>query len=151
MTEVNYYNITTDDWKGTKLNFVGDETACNRLADKIIKIIANDPDEDIRTYSFDSSTTPMLHTATTVFLIDAALHPQQVKMAKNNKVMLVYMTYEEATGYYREQEELQATDYQILKLMEKYLVIPENDVDAIALLKRRANLRASLNLRAVKS
>ncbi|USE33755.1 hypothetical protein [Endozoicomonas sp. SCSIO W0465] len=99
MTEVNYYNITPDDWKGTKLNFVGDETACNRLADKIIKIIANDPDEDIRTYSFDSSTTPMLHTATTVFLIDTALHPQQVQMAKDNKVLLVYMTYEEATGY----------------------------------------------------
>lgn len=147
MTTVNYYNITPDDWKGTKLNFIGSETAYNRLMAKIIKVIENDPDEFIGDYSFYSSTAPMLHTATTVFVIDTELPSQQIQIAQDNKVLLVHMTYEEATGYYPEQAELQATDYQMLKVLEKYLDVPGYDTDTIALLKKRASLRASLNER----
>lgn len=150
MHKINYYNITSDDWKGTKLNFIGNETACNRLMTKIIKIIQNDLDEFIGDYSFDISTSPMLHIATTIFVIDTKLPLQQIQIADFNKVLLVNMSYESATGFYFEQKELENTDYQMLKVLEKYVNIPKDDINAIALLNKRNNLRASLNLRKLK-
>ena len=150
MHKINYYNITSDDWKGTKLNFIGNETACNRLMTKIIKIIQNDLDEFIGDYSFDISTSPMLHIATTIFVIDTKLPLQQIQIADVNKVLLVNMSYESATGFYFEQKELENTDYQMLKVLEKYVNIPKDDINAIALLNKRNNLRASLNLRKLK-
>lgn len=150
MHEINYYNITPNDWKGTKLNFIGNVTACNRLMTKIIKIIQNDSDEFIGDYSFDISTSPMLHIATTIFVIDTKLPSQQIQIANINKVLLVNMSYESATGFYFEQKELENTDYQMLKVLEKYVNIPKDDINAITLLNKRNNLRISLNLRKLK-
>lgn len=150
MHKINYYNITPDDWKGTKLNFIGNKTACNRLMMKIIKIIQNDTDEFIGDYYFDISTSPMLHIATTIFVIDTKLPLQQIQMANVNNVLLINMSYESATGFYFEQKELKNTDYQMLKVLEKYVNIPKDDINAIALLNKRNNLRALLNLRKLK-
>lgn len=141
MKQINYHNIAVDDWKGTRLVFIGSDTAYTRLFDKIVRIIMSNPDESRLQYSFDKRSRPIIGRTDTLFLIDSDISKADLQRCIEAKIKIIRMSYEDATGFTADQQVLANTDWRFLKLIEKYLNIPDDDLEAHALLSDRKRLR----------
>lgn len=145
MNDLNYYNMSTDSWKGTRLVFICNDSAFIRLYGKIVNLIENDSDDYIRKYSFTKRAKPIIGKTDTIFLVDSELSDDDLNLCNINKIKIITMDYESATGYTNEQQMLAVTDWRLLKMIEKYIPVPMVDEEGQALLALRKSLRARIN------